>query len=164
MKIWITTDTHFSHQMLIDKEYRPTDFENLIIQDFANLREEDILIHLGDVCLGNEKANHETIIQPLPCKKILVRGNHDGKSNNWYYNHGWDFVCRQFVDKFFGKRVLFSHIPQADRMGTEINLHGHSHGTAHRDDEFYQFYDNDYHKELALENNDYKLFDLEKLI
>jgi calcineurin-like phosphoesterase family protein len=61
-------------------------------------------------------------------KKWLVKGNHDEKTNHWYLNHGWDFVCDHFSDVYFGKRILFSHEPQAYDINLyDVNIHGHLH-------------------------------------
>ena len=68
---------------------------------------------------------------PLKCKKILVKGNHDKKSNNWYQNHGWDFVVREMTQDWFGKRILFSHKPAPVHVRYNINIHGHFHDAAH---------------------------------
>lgn len=162
MRIYLTTDTHFNHRKL--EEYgRPKDFELLIEEGYKILKIGDILFHLGDVCIGNDAEMHERFIRNLPCKKILVRGNHDGKSDNWYFDHGWDFVAKEIVNTYFGKKYLFKHIPTQKREGIDFQIHGHTHGNRHRDIDIQPFYDTTWHKELALELNNYGLYDLEKL-
>ena len=75
---------------------------------------------------------HDKYIKSLECTKILVKGNHEHKSNNWYLNCGWNFVCKTFKDKYFGKKILFSHKPKVDDNDYDINLHGHFHNNEHR--------------------------------
>src|SRR6056297_2346337 len=104
-KIWVIADTHFNHYKLIPDCGRPANFGELLKRGLKQPQKNDILIHLGDVCVGNDKEIHQDIIAKFPYTKILVRGNHDGKSNNWYLNHGWDFVCEQFKDTYFGKSI-----------------------------------------------------------
>lgn len=166
MNIWITTDTHFGHKMLIEKGYRPVNFEELILKDFKRIQSHDILIHLGDYELGNKINLHEHI--EFGVSKILVVGNHDSKSLVKNSKYGFDFAVDSFVLNVFGKRILFSHEPRYMQSpyleNIDMNIHGHTHGNSHRVNEYMDFYDSKFHKEVALENNDYKLFNLKDLI
>ena len=166
MKIYLITDTHFNHKKLI--EYgRPEDFDDLLYKGLKELPLDCLLIHLGDICIGNDEAVHRHINQATGSliKKILVRGNHDKKSNNWYLEHGWDFVCEQFSDTYFGKKILFSHIPVAWDGYYDLNIHGHFHDSDHRRHEKeLMAIKNGYQKLLALEYTDYKPILLEKFI
>ena len=129
-KIWIISDTHFNHDILVQYCGRPIDFEQRIFKQLSLLDQEDMLIHLGDICLGKDQDMHNKYITPLKCRKILVKGNHDHKSNTWYLNNGWDFVCKTFKDKYFSKKILFSHKPMIDD-GYDLNIHGHFHNNEH---------------------------------
>ena len=164
MKIFIISDTHFGHKMLVEKGYREKYYEYKINTNLLKLNKEDLLIHLGDVCIGNDEENHNVFIKPLKCKKILVKGNHDRKSNNFYLNNGWDFVCHKFSDKFFGKYVLFSHKPKEDD-GYDLNLFGHFHDSFHhlKDKELVDIL-TDKHRLIAIENAKYKPVLLESII
>ena len=75
---------------------------------------------------------HKFIVDELKCKKILVKGNHDSKSNSWYLEHGWDFVCEEFKDTLYGKNILFSHYPKVWDGVYDLNIHGHFHNSDHR--------------------------------
>lgn len=133
---YITTDTHFFHKEKMLKWCgRPDDYEKRIIKGFKSLSSTDILVHLGDICIGEDKYVHDKIISQIPCKKILVRGNHDKKSNTWYLRNGWDFVCTSFFDKCFGLKIMFSHRPYTWDGIYDINIHGHLHNLGHRTDE-----------------------------
>lgn len=129
-------DTHFNHWEMTKLCNRPDDFEERLNRSLQKLTSNDVLIHLGDVCMGKDEEMHEKYILPLKCKNILVRGNHDEKSNSWYMKHGWDFVCSYIYDKMFGKKILFSHKPIAYDDEYDINIHGHLHNCGHRDGEF----------------------------
>ena len=121
---------------------------------------QDILIHMGDVIFDRAKEL-AGIMDSLPGTKILVRGNHDRKSGSWYTRHGFHFVC----DEFRIGTTLFTHKPVPIREGIEFNIHGHFHNTAHRtnEPEFNVFYGNR-HILLAVELNDYKPYNLAKLL
>ena len=159
--IYLTTDTHFNHDKLWQTfKERPENFEMLISQSHKKLPEDCTLIHLGDVGMGQDTLAHEKWNQATNHvkRKILVRGNHDGKSDSWYYDNGWDFVCSIFIISLFGERILFSHIPKENShyQNTTRNLHGHTHGNTHRDEDVRDIYDTSYHIEIALEHSDYR--------
>ena len=128
--IYITTDTHFNHT---DKMHlycgRPLDYEKRIFDEMSKLTERDVLIHLGDVCVGRDAEVHRLYIQPLKCKKWLLKGNHCVKTNTWYLNHGWDFVGNMLNLNIFNKRILFSHQPLAKSTveNYDYNIVGHFH-------------------------------------
>ena len=109
MKIHIISDTHLNHSKISEYCNRPDDWEQKIEHNIGYLN-TDLLIHLGDVSLGNDVEWHE-LFTILPMKKWLILGNHDGKSMNWYMDHGWDFVGRNCVLYIYGIRILFSHRP-----------------------------------------------------
>jgi calcineurin-like phosphoesterase family protein len=163
MRYYIITDTHFNHTAKM-QEYcnRPADYEQKLFSSMSQIPEDAILIHLGDVNIGDDVDVHEKYIKPLKCKKILVRGNHDHKSLSWYQDHGWDFVCDSFIMNHLGKRLLFSHKPQP--LGEwDLNLHGHFHNTTHRDDEFNSFYC-EKHIKVAVEDTGYKAVLLDRFV
>lgn len=152
-KIWIIVDTHFTHRQMIDDLGRPEDYERQIWKSLKKIDSKDLLIHLGDVCHGNDEEVHKKL-RKFKFKKVLVRGNHDHKSNNWYMNRGWDFVCRGFSDKYFGKKIAFSHKPIVWDGKYELNLHGHFHNISEK-----------YHEEelVEIKNDKQKLIALEYL-
>ncbi len=153
-KIWLVADTHFNHAKMV--EYgRPADFEVRLWDNLKVVQDGDILIHLGDFCIGNDRENHERFMREVKGKKVLVRGNHDKKSDSWLYKAGWDFVCKEFKSRYFGIKCTFTHIP-IPRNETAYNFHGHTHGDAHRDEEFCNYYDKSFHKEVAMELTGYR--------
>lgn len=70
-------------------------------------------------------------METLNCKKWLVRGNHDTKSDAWYLSHGWDFVSDKIYLNKFGMNILLTHIP-TEMSEHDINIHGHLHNSNHR--------------------------------
>lgn len=161
---YIITDTHFSHAKMINENIRPADYEERIAKGLSKLTEDDTLIHLGDICMGKDAYVHEKYIKPLKCKKILIKGNHDGKSVSWYLNHGWDWVCKQMYDVYFGERILFSHVPKPKQDRYDFNIHGHLHEGIHRHSEVSEFYNKKFNKLIALENDGYNPISLKSFI
>lgn len=174
MKFWLTTDTHFNHDKMPLYCGRPIGFEELIIKGLSQIPKEDVLIHLGDVCIGKDAYWHERLAQ-LPCKKWLTLGNHDHNSISWYMTHGWDFVGTEIKLNMFGKRLLLSHTPLPGDF--DLMIHGHFHNTLHRllekqwinpDEEKRNEKDLGYltpkHKLLAIEYTDYQPVLLSKFV
>lgn len=170
MKIWITTDTHLGHDAMISYCGRPKNHSELILVALReNVKEGDTLIHLGDICMGADDAWHLDLAGYLPkdIVRILIKGNHDKKSTNWYMNHGWNLVFDKLPFSYNGKRILFSHIPERKQKfdDLDLNIHGHFHNNAHRmEGEVKGFYNPEYHKLLAIENTDYKPVTLDSLL
>lgn len=180
MKIYVITDTHLGHDKLVDMGHgRPIDFTQQILDNLERLNRPefraDLLIHLGDVCIGKDEYHHELFLNRAKAafkKVILVRGNHDNKSDAWYYRQGWDFVCREFINKYYGKAIMFTHapLPKEHLSGLDFNVHGHYHGTAERSHRHEGTmlgggtYDHSIHKDAAPEIYGYSPVNLEKLI
>ncbi len=128
MNYWLISDTHFGH----NKNNRPEGFEDRIMSNLRIIQPNDILIHLGDFCMGGDKYWHRRFMENSKAKKHwLIKGNHDSKSLSWYVNLGWDIVAEQILIKLYGKPILFSHQPRPTGDYT-INIHGHLHSDNHR--------------------------------
>lgn len=169
MKIYLITDTHFNHRAIINLCGRPLNYERVMFRSMNNIAKEDVLLHLGDICIGKDVEVHEKYIKPLKCKKWLVLGNHDRKSYSWYYEHGWDLVTDGIVLKVFGQQVLFTHTPRP--IGRfDLNIHGHFHNSDHRLEDpgkkaRYKLSDiGDKHKLLAVEYSKYQVVDAQKFV
>lgn len=132
-KYWVIADTHFGHEEIITEfGFRPRGYEEKIIKACREaIKQEDILIHLGDICFGNDARWSQELL--AVCQNLwFVRGNHDGKSDTWYLSQGWKCACESLLIDRYGKKILFSHIPVKDCGQYDINIHGHFHNTDHR--------------------------------
>jgi calcineurin-like phosphoesterase family protein len=172
MKVYITTDTHLGHAMLVGNYHRPHDFETEILSNLSRV-EGDLLIHLGDICFGNDTYWHCKLMEAARHfdKKMLIRGNHDNKSYNWYIKHGFDSVMEFAQMQLFGHELLFSHKPiLADEIKTtrydkiEMNIHGHLHGKGKFSHRTVEGYTPGFHYDCAPDIHEYKPVDLAKLL
>lgn len=133
---YIISDTHFGHDKLINDGIKSKDEDAKVLKSLSVVRENDVLIHLGDVSFYDHQKWHSEFISSVLGKKILILGNHDRQSNTWYYKVGWDFVCNSFNLNIYGYRILFSHRPVSSSIlesyNLDINVHGHLHADDHR--------------------------------
>ena len=149
-KIYLISDTHFNHEKLEQWGGRSGLWQKDIWDGLFQMTEKDTLIHLGDICIGEDELTHQRLGR-LNCKKILVRGNHDKKSHNWYLDHGWDFVCDGLELIFHGHYLHLTHRPARPQGNTTWNIHGHTHGNSHRSEEYLDFYSPEYHIDISPE-------------
>ena len=127
-KVWVVSDTHFSHTNIIKYCQRPfhtAEEMNNKIRDNWNkvVGKEDIIIHLGD--FGFVDAE---FVDSLNGEIILIKGNHDtGKIkrlfNQMYKNIRLTMPCYT--------KVFFSHKPiqrgEFKQLAVDVNFHGHTH-------------------------------------
>lgn len=128
-KTYLISDTHLKHEAMKTYCLRPSNFTELIHKNVMNtVKAEDLLIHLGDVGIGKYE-DWQWMVETWPCKKILVRGNHDeNHSCSWWMDHGFTFAC----DSMIYRGAWLTHHP-ADALpaGTSVNIHGHLHNIWH---------------------------------
>lgn len=132
VKVYIISDNHFGHESIIkhcSRPFKDVDEMNKVMATRWNntVGPKDMVLVLGDIGLHNRGLDWN-LIKSLQGNKILVRGNHDRKSNHYYFCNGFVFVCNQFV---WGK-YIFTHTPLAQTNALELkhyiyNFHGHIH-------------------------------------
>jgi calcineurin-like phosphoesterase family protein len=164
MNYWLTTDSHFGHEMLVEEGLRPKGFEDLIFKYLHNvIKKGDVLIHFGDISFGSDAEWNEKL-KVFDCHRWLLIGNHDKRTMSWYLDHGWNFVGDSIRLDIFGYKILMSHIPERD-SGYDINIHGHFHDTDHRKHEpEISALLTDKHVLLALEHNNYQPWNLRTVV
>lgn len=123
---WVISDTHFNHPKQIENWYRPKDYEQLIINNWKKLiNENDIVYFVWDVIMQRE-SELKDILSDLPWYKILIKGNHDNKKNLWYLNNWFDEVYDSYQIYYDWLSILFTHIP-CDNEWYDISIHWHLH-------------------------------------
>lgn len=138
-KIWIISDTHFGHEALVRRSWRPEGFDSEIIENWNKLVDDnDIVFHLGDFAIGkyDEKAsiteNIKLYRKMLKGRIVLIKGNHDVNTNEWYIKNGFDMCMDSMTFWYKGMKILFTHIPKQRKGNWTLNIHGHLHGNNHR--------------------------------
>lgn len=130
MKLFVISDTHFGHENIIKYCNRP--FRSVEEMDAAMIKNwnetvsnNDTALHLGDVGLGKREKIAD-IISKLNGKKILIMGNHDNWSEEFYRKAGFHTVSRFPIvyDDYF----LLSHAPlMLSETTPYYNYYGHVH-------------------------------------
>ena len=128
---WVVADTHFGHERLVEWGYRPEGFTELILKNCKEIiKDEDLVIHLGDVAIPDGHGAVKHFMDQIPGRKILVMGNHDKRSVTWYMSHGFEFACK--ACEMGG--VLFTHEPRVVvPEHIQFNIHGRLHEGNHRE-------------------------------
>lgn len=123
---YFISDTHLSHDRII--VFERTEFKTIEEHDefvknkiLSTVKADDTLYMLGDA--GVMTDENIEFWKNLPCKTILIRGNHDTQKAKLL--EAFDEVSD--VPIFYRKRILLSHEPLPVTSET-INIHGHLHG------------------------------------
>ena len=156
---YVTSDWHFGHRAIT--RFRPQfssmeEMEDHVMERTLEIvKKRDVLFCLGDMAFDDRGLSK---IAQIPCRKILIRGNHD--------NH---LCTQQFLSVFESvegayryKKYWFTHIPiHPSELYRGNNVHGHCHrgGPAeHQIGEDWQKYYN-----AILEYNDYRPIDMQQV-
>lgn len=132
--MWFTSDSHFSHENIIQFQGRPfTDAremdETLVARWNQCVMPSDHIYHLGDVTMLRGSGAHriESLLTRLNGHKRLVLGNHDACPAQWYLKFFEKVKAINVLDN-----IIFTHIPiHACSIGRFVaNVHGHIHGNA----------------------------------
>ena len=142
MTIWVTSDTHFSHNKIL--KYCPNRGEvwgedviamNNGLRDNWNhcVRPSDTVYLLGDVTFGHVPEKNVQYLKSLNGKKHLVFGNHDKiiKKNKELFSEVFESMQDYLEVSINGQHICLFHF--APRVWNKSHrgswcLWGHSHG------------------------------------
>ena|SRR5271165_598109 len=147
MTTYFTSDVHFGHKKLVAEETRSRPFTSVEEHDEAiirnwnsTVREGDVVFNLGDLEISNKSHTRE-MVSRLNGTHILIRGNHDDKSDDFYHSCGITLVLPEAYIQNFGYTFWLHHIPMDNvepkrpelhrpdaRQVYDIPLCGHIHG------------------------------------
>ena len=147
-RVWFTSDTHFNHARIVELSHRPFSSvdkmnEEMIYRWNTIVREEDIVLHLGDFAFGGKKGAQE-ILDQLVGQKYLIQGNHDPDTPIKGWRDVREIWHRKIPLKYWWtnprtgervfktqKRVTLCHYAMKtwpNAMYGAWQLYGHSHG------------------------------------
>lgn len=167
MKIFVVSDTHFSHSNIIYLTKRPfssvSDMDTQMIENWNSVvKNDDMVIFLGDFCLGN-KESIKYFANKLNGHKIMIAGNHDrGKQS--YIGNGFQDYKKYFIYpkevSGFKHDILFMHKPIENLPQDTVQIHGHIHN-AMLDSNMYNIKN---YFNVSVENIGYTPIELNKII
>ena len=148
---YLTSDSHFFHSNIIKYCDRPftdaLEMNKALISNWnSTVTKNDRVWHLGDVCMCN-KEKAIGVLKQLNGHKILIKGNHDNHSNQWYLDIGFDVVYNHSV--ILHQKYILTHFPMEmiNNFGEFVNIHGHIHQRSIDRENFYN---------VSVEHHDYK--------
>lgn len=162
MTYWLITDTHLNHNNIIQYCNRPENHQELILNNLSIIKESDVLIHLGDICIRKDYEMNRILLDNIKCNhKWLIKGNHDKKNYGWYLNQGWSFIAEKVEMYLYRKRILLTHKPEPYSDSYDLNIHGHLHNNHNNELDLILHEKN---RLVSIENNNYKPLDMSKII
>lgn len=143
-KLFLTADEHYGHSKIIEYVNRPfNSIENMnnaiIARHNQVVSENDVVIHIGDICFGSAKDLSDILIQ-LNGTHFLMDGSHDWalsllvKEGIPDYLSDKVFVLPKMVEFTYNKnKITLCHYKFFNWWGSHYgsySFHGHSHGKA----------------------------------
>jgi len=137
-KIFMTSDTHFSHNAIIGFCNRPfKDVEEMNYKLIENWNKkvpvDGIVFHLGDFAWGGAEK-WKSIRDQLNGKIILIKGNHDEKCLSSNVQSLFEHVAYQMKIEIEGRKIYLNHYPflcyagtYRDPKGLVMQCYGHVH-------------------------------------
>lgn len=133
--IYFTSDTHFHHKNILNFEDRPYNSTEEMTEGMIKLwndqvEDNDIVYHLGDLCLGSLEQTIN-VLQQLKGKIILIKGNHDfskhyKKINQLGLLHDYHEVGTTL--KYQKQQMWLTHYPfEIGLRPRKWSIHGHIH-------------------------------------
>lgn len=139
-EIYIISDTHFNHSRILEftdeKGKKIREFqdvhemnEKMIYEWNSTVRDNDHVIHLGDVIFGNPDEYHH-ILNRLNGQKSLILGNHDYDAS--YFKDHFKTIRSSLRFEIDDMTLFFSHYPTVKECfiyddKKTFNIHGHIH-------------------------------------
>ena len=142
--IYYTSDLHFGHRNVISFDKRPfadiDEMDQCLINNWnARIRPEDTVYILGDFCYKGGRAT-KWYLQQLKGRKVLIVGNHDGKTLQDSETMKYFEDARPMMHVTDGdKQICLCHFPIAEWNGYyhgSWHIYGHIHN---RKNETYEF-------------------------
>lgn len=162
--VYVIADPHFYHEEIIKACNRPfksiKEMHKVMLNNWNKIvKDNDIVYVLGDYALKHkEKEKLFTLTHMLKGKKILIMGNHDAKTPQYYLDLGFLEAVRKPI--LYSPHVILMHEPpkKVDVSKDYIYIYGHTHNKKTELDKVKNC------RCVCVEFTDYKPVDLTKLI
>lgn len=158
--VYVTSDWHFGHTGITNhfrKQFTSLEAmeDTLLYETLGRVTKRDVLLCLGDMAFDQRGLDR---LRELPCRMILVRGNHDTLPTENFME-----VFDEIHGAYRYKNAFFTHIPiHPMELYRGWNVHGHCHRGGPRElqkgDEWRSYYN------AIVEFNDYKIVPMEKIL
>ena len=132
-KRFVISDLHLGHKNIIQFERNEfssvEEHDAFIIKKWNSVvNDSDLVYVLGDVAFSLDLASLKEKLTLLKGTKILIKGNHDHKTNSFYKKSGFKEVYDGPLYIFKG-RIILSHEPVREAFNNPfvINVYGHLH-------------------------------------
>jgi calcineurin-like phosphoesterase family protein len=120
---FVISDFHLNHKNIIEYTNRPfktiDEMNEAIIKNWnLVVKEDDLIIFVGDFCLGHKKEFEKYLLM-LKGKIVFVKGNHDSKKID---------SLKELIIVFKKQRFFVTHKPINKPINwKEWIIHGHCH-------------------------------------
>ena len=126
---YVISDTHFGHKNIVKYFDRPKYHEELMIAHWRKkVKENDVILHLGDLMMGGDEYFHyfkSEVAPKLTGKKYIILGNHDKRKYD-YDKLGFE-VVKPFKMEYRQYEISFDHYPKLFKSEDELKIHVHGH-------------------------------------
>ena len=140
---WITSDTHFSHNKILEYDSRPfkniEEHDEILIQNWNNhIKENDSIYFLGDFSLCSKEKTLKIFNRLHGKFNGVIRGNHDSGENAFKHKVGWYKDLHH--TKINGQKCTLCHYALLTwpKLSKSWCLHGHSHDGLYDDPNTYR--------------------------
>jgi calcineurin-like phosphoesterase family protein len=175
MNIFFTSDLHLDHGNIIKYCNRPfTDpismTEQLILNWNEQVGEKDLVFVLGDFLWNKNEERLISCTQRLNGRKVLIRGNHDGFTDEQYLNAGFEKVTNLAEIKIKDIIFVLCHYQMAywnESHYGSIHLYGHQHDKkqyAPNHIAYQQLGMSERKMNVCMDSNNYHLYSLEDIL
>lgn len=132
MSLFATGDTHFGHQLMVDKRgfSSKEEMDETMINLWNSVVDpKDTVYHVGDFAFNKK---HQYYLDNLNGHIHLVMGNHDDSFTNAFLNKlSFVSISRMKYIRYNGHKIHMVHYPMESWKNSyhgSFHFHGHSHG------------------------------------
>ena len=123
--LWFTSDSHWSHQKIIELCNRPfssvEEMNEKLIENWNSVvKPTDTVFHLGDFCFGGSQA-WNSVLDRLNGNILLIKGNHDEKNLKQGFMMKFKWVGYQLHLLIENRSIYLNHFPFLCYGGTYRN-------------------------------------------